>query len=285
MLRGASNRDGDLLATQTPARPKLAKRISVEGEDRRRHPGTPDIRGEASLASRSRCTSGGSWPQLDRRPGLLVPSARLPHPANRMWVTLAPSSDDPHPVTPSQPDVRPDVRPTSGAPGVRRPRNDETPLPERGFDDAPERTRTSDLRFRRPTLYPTELLARERAMLAADGATPHRLSRDRGIDSPRAMFRLRGLPGDRPGVAGRGRLRPGQRIAHRLLRQGAGPARSGLARPGDVRARRGAAVRPHRQLDAASPARLGDARGGRTGAPTSRPPCEGASPARRRGRC
>src|SRR3954471_11412762 len=43
---------------------------------------------------------------------------------------------------------------------------------------APERTRTSDLRFRRPTLYPTELRAQRRASVARLGAAA-RLRQDR----------------------------------------------------------------------------------------------------------
>src|SRR3954454_13076000 len=36
------------------------------------------------------------------------------------------------------------------------------PCVSKGFNSAPERIRTSDLRFRRPTLYPAELRALER---------------------------------------------------------------------------------------------------------------------------
>jgi hypothetical protein len=38
--------------------------------------------------------------------------------------------------------------------------NPANPLPKRDSTSAPDRIRTCDLRFRRPTLYPTELLAR-----------------------------------------------------------------------------------------------------------------------------
>jgi hypothetical protein len=43
-----------------------------------------------------------------------------------------------------------------------------------GFRDAPERIRTSDLRFRRPTLYPAELRAQSRLAYRHGGSTPPR---------------------------------------------------------------------------------------------------------------
>ena len=51
--------------------------------------------------------------------------------------------------------------------GRNRTRNGRIPSSHQGFVSAPERIRTSDLRFRRPTLYPAELRAQRTAMLAS----------------------------------------------------------------------------------------------------------------------
>src|SRR5690348_14983447 len=57
--------------------------------------------------------------------------------------------------------VAPGVAPAAFSPLCQLGRNPAIPLPERDCVNAPDRIRTCDLRFRRPTLYPAELLARE----------------------------------------------------------------------------------------------------------------------------
>ncbi len=80
----------------------------------------------------------------------------------------------------------------------------------RAFGDAPERIRTSDLRFRRPTLYPAELRAHERLRSLAAAAERAGFEPAMEIASPYSLSRrvpsatrppLRG-PGDGPGSDG-----------------------------------------------------------------------------------
>src|SRR5215813_6171915 len=91
-----------------------------------------------------------------------------------------------------RPHIAPGVAPAALSASRPIPQNFAITLPKRHRANAPDRIRTCDLRFRRPTLYPTELLARAhgRGSPAWDAAIPGGAD-SRGIGAGRAWAEAR----------------------------------------------------------------------------------------------